>query len=294
MFKQPDDLARESLKINSSLRLFQIYKKLKYVSLKIDTYFQVYEEIFSKYVDKEIIFVEVGVLGGGSLQMWKEYFGEKARIIGIDMNPDAKKLEKEGYEIFIGSQSDEKFWDNFFNKVGKIDILLDDGGHQNKQQILTLSKSIENIKDGGVIVVEDTHASYLKKFGNPSKFSFINFSKHLVDKINYRFLKTVKKDVDPERKIFSINFYESIVAFNIDSRKSILPTHLKNNDEAIMENVFDYGFNDNFPGLQNTIEKKYPKLKHIPILKKIVRYLFYTKNFFIRLKDSLYNSKFFK
>ena len=73
MFKQPDNLSRESLKINSSLRLFQIYKKLKYVSLKIDTYFQVYEEIFEKYVDKEIIFVEVGVLGGGSLQMWKEY-----------------------------------------------------------------------------------------------------------------------------------------------------------------------------------------------------------------------------
>ena len=45
MFKQPDNLSRESLKINSSLRLFQIYKKLKYV-LKIDTYFQVYEEIF--------------------------------------------------------------------------------------------------------------------------------------------------------------------------------------------------------------------------------------------------------
>ena len=90
MFKQPDDLARESLKINSSLRLFQIYKKLKYVSLKIDSYFQVYEEIFSKYVNKEIVFVEVGGLGGGSLQMWKEFFGEKARIIGIDMNPDAK------------------------------------------------------------------------------------------------------------------------------------------------------------------------------------------------------------
>ncbi len=294
MFKQPDDLARESLKINSSLRLFQIYKKLKYVSLKIDSYFQVYEEIFTKYVNKEIVFVEVGVLGGGSMQMWKEFFGEKARIIGIDMNPDAKKLEKEGFEIFIGNQSDEKFWDNFFKKVGKIDILLDDGGHQNKQQILTLSKSIENIKDGGVIVVEDTHASYLKKFGNPSKFSFINFSKHLVDKINYRFLKSLKKEVDPERRIFSINFYESIVAFNINSGKSFLPTHLKNNDEAVMENVFDYGFNDNFPNLQNIIEKKYPKLKHIPILKKIVRYLFYTKNFFIRFKDYLYISKFFK
>ena len=69
MFKHPDDLTRESLKINSPLRLFQIYKKLKYVSLKIDSYFQVYEEIFTKYVNKEIVFVEIGVLGGGSLQM---------------------------------------------------------------------------------------------------------------------------------------------------------------------------------------------------------------------------------
>ena len=61
-----------------------------------------------------------------------------------------------------------------------------------------------------------------------------------------------------------------------------------------MENVFDYHSNDIFPGLQNIIEKKYPHLKHIPIVKKIVRYLFYTKNFFIRLKDYLYISKFFK
>ena len=136
MFKKPDNLPHESLEINSKLKLFQIYKNLKYTSLKIDSYFQVYEEIFSRYVGKKITFVEVGILGGGSLQMWKEFFGDKARIIGIDMHPEAKKLEKDGFEIFIGSQSDENFWNNFYRKVGKIDILLDDGGHQNKQQIL--------------------------------------------------------------------------------------------------------------------------------------------------------------
>ena len=61
-----------------------------------------------------------------------------------------------------------------------------------------------------------------------------------------------------------------------------------------MDDTFDYGFNDNFPAIQNTIEKKYPKLKHIPVIKKIIRYLFYTKNFFIRIKDFLYISKFFR
>ena len=79
----PKDLSKESLEINSNLKLFQIYKNLKHVSLKCDTYFQVYEEMFNRYVGKKITFVEIGVLHGGSLFMWREYFGKNARIIGI-------------------------------------------------------------------------------------------------------------------------------------------------------------------------------------------------------------------
>ena len=110
--------------------------------------------------------------------MWREYFGKNARIIGIDLNTKAKELEKHGFEIYIGSQSDKNFWKSFFNQVGKIDILLDDGGHGNAQQIITLSEAIQHTNDDGVIVIEDTHAIYLKKFGNPSKHSIINYSKY--------------------------------------------------------------------------------------------------------------------
>ena len=125
--------------------------------------------LFSKYVNKKLVFVEIGVLDGGSLLMWRKYFGNKSRIIGIDLNPNAKKIAKNNkIEIFIGNQADRDFWKSFFNKVGKIDILLDDGGHTNKQQILT-STNVKHIRDGGMIVVEDTHTSYQKAFGNPSK-----------------------------------------------------------------------------------------------------------------------------
>ena len=170
MATNPKDLPEKSLEINSNLKLFQIYKNLKFTSLKIDSYFQIYEEIFNEYIGKEIVFVEVGVLLGGSLFMWKEYFGSKARIIGIDLDPKAKELEKEGFEIFTGSQSDNKFWKDFYSKVGKIDILLDDGGHVNEQQIVTVSESVNNIKNNGIIVTEDVHSSYLRSFGNPFKF----------------------------------------------------------------------------------------------------------------------------
>ena len=97
--------------------LINLFYESKYYSLKYKNYFPVYEKLFSKYRDKKITFVEIGVLSGGSLFMWRNYFGKNARIIGIELNPEAKKFEEDGFEIFIGNQSDEYFWENFFRKL---------------------------------------------------------------------------------------------------------------------------------------------------------------------------------
>ena len=97
--------------------------------MKHTTYFHAYDELFMQYRGQKIVFVEIGVLGGGSLFMWRDFFGKNARIIGVDLNPEAKKWEDFGFEIFIGSQSDETFWENFIEVVGPVDVVLDDGGH---------------------------------------------------------------------------------------------------------------------------------------------------------------------
>ena len=289
----PKDLSKESLEINSNLKLFQIYKNLKRQSLKCDTYFQVYEEMFNKYVGKKITFVEVGVLQGGSLFMWREYFGKDARIIGIDLHPNAKELEKLGFEIYIGSQSDKNFWRNFYTKVGKIDILLDDGGHVNDQQIITLSESVNNINDDGIIMTEDVHTSYFKKFGNPSKYSYINYSKYLIDVVNSRFPETEIKKNNFRNKIYSISFYESIVAIKINSKKSIETTVLKNNENEIFK-VADLRTADHFPKISNYINKNLPVLHRLMIIRKIVRYLFYSHNFIVKIKHYFKLKKYFK
>lgn len=289
----PKDLSKESLEINSNLKLFQIYKNLKRESLKCDTYFQVYEEMFNKYVGKKITFVEVGVLQGGSLFMWREYFGKNARIIGIDLHPNAKELEKHGFEIYIGSQSDKNFWRNFYTKVGKIDILLDDGGHVNDQQIVTLSESVNNINDDGIIMTEDVHTSYFKKFGNPSKYSYINYSKYLIDVVNSRFPETEIKKNNFRNKIYSISFYESIVAIKINSKKSIQPNILRNSETKTIE-VSDLRSSDYFPKIDNYLNKNLPVVKKLPIIKKIIRYLFYTHNFMIKIKYYFKLKKYFK
>ena len=195
---------------------YKAFSKSKFKSVKHSTYFEVYDELFSKFRNKKITFVEIGILGGGSLFMWRKFFGPKARIIGIDLNPDAKKWTKHGFEVFIGDQSDVNFWKKFKKKVGKIDIILDDGGHRYIDQITSIECNLNNIKDNGLIVIEDTHTSYMNGFGD-RKYSLINYIKNKIDKINHKSHRL--KDTSPEEIIFSIKVYESIVALFIKSKR---------------------------------------------------------------------------
>ena len=122
--------------MSSDQDLLTLFNQSEYYALKYKNYFPIYEKLFSKFKGKKITFIEIGVLSGGSLFMWRKFFGDQARIIGIELNPAAKRFEKDGFEIHIGNQSDENFWKDFFQKVGEVDIILDDGGHTNFQQIL--------------------------------------------------------------------------------------------------------------------------------------------------------------
>lgn len=192
---------------------YAAYVASPYLSIKHSTYFEVYDALFARYRDQPITFVEIGVLGGGSLFMWREFFGPKARIIGIDLNPNARKWKDHGFEIFIGSQSDPAFWESFRAEVGPVDILLDDGGHTYSQQIVTSEAMLGMIRDQGLLVVEDTHTSYMEGFG-PQKFSFVEYSKRMVDRVNHRSCRV--EDRPQERRVWSIQFFESIVAFHIN------------------------------------------------------------------------------
>ena len=166
-------------------KIFKFFKSSPKYSIKWSNYFEIYENILQKFVNKKVTLVEIGIGDGGSLFMWRKFLGKKAKIIGIELNPEAKKLEKYDFKIFTGDQSDPQFWKKFYKKNGKIDILIDDGGHTNLQQVTSFMESINHINDNGVIIVEDTHTSYMnyKGFKNPSKYSFINFSLNIIENL---------------------------------------------------------------------------------------------------------------
>jgi hypothetical protein len=214
-------------------------------SVKHTSYFAVYDYLFSRFNDKEIVFVEVGVLNGGSLFMWRRYFGKNAKIIGIDLNPNAKKWESQGFEIYIGNQGDPNFWTNTLKQIGKIDILLDDGGHTYKQQVITVESVVNSINENGLIVIEDVQTSYLKGFG-PRRYSFIKYTKSIIDKINLRSgeLASLTKQQTKKTKIWSVQTFESIVAFHInDGAVNTVSSRIQNHSESAK--TIDYRYLDN-------------------------------------------------
>src|SRR4051812_30048572 len=100
-------------------------------------YFEIYERHFSKYRGKDITFLEIGIYHGGSLQFWTKYFGKGSKIYAIDINPECKKFENDQVKIFIGSQEDPVFLASVKAQIPQLDILLDDGGHTMRQQIVS-------------------------------------------------------------------------------------------------------------------------------------------------------------
>jgi hypothetical protein len=254
-------------------KLVDIFFATPKLSIKIDSYFDAYESIFKPYIGKPITFIEIGVFNGGSLHMWREYFGDGARIIGVDLNPIALELEKDGFDIYIGNQESKEFWRSLKSKVGDVDIILDDGGHKNGQQIATLFYGVELIKDGGVIVVEDTHTSYFRRFGNPGPFSFLNYSKRIVDVINSRFQFVKSKESKFFNCVWSISYFESIVAFYIDKSKCRVGSPVVNQGQSIGAKDFRNHSNGSVMSLLN-LEHRINSFRVMRPVKKLISKLF--------------------
>jgi hypothetical protein len=180
---------------------------------KWEHYFEIYDRHFSAYRNKEIVILEIGVFQGGSLQMWKNYFGPKAKIYGIDIDPDCKKFEEENIEIFIGSQSDKNFLAEVKSKMPRIDILIDDGGHTMNQIKTTFLELFDHVKADGVYAIEDLHTCYWLDYGGGYKRmgTFNEFSKNIVDSIHAWHSRQNGFKIDKyTRTVHSLHYYDSI------------------------------------------------------------------------------------
>jgi len=177
-------------------------------------YLEIYDTHFSRFRGTDVHVLEIGVNHGGSLALWRDYFGPQAKVFGVDVNPHCLAFEEPGTRIFIGDQGDRTFLESLAAQIPRIDILIDDGGHTMMQQIATCEVLFPRITDHGVYVCEDVATSYWPKYGGGlgKAGSFIEYSKRLVDALNGWHSQSPRLGVnDFTRSARSITYYDSVV-----------------------------------------------------------------------------------
>jgi len=195
-----------------------------YKTDKVDghNYMTHYMTHLKKYRYRRVKLLEIGVGGyevpdggGHSLRMWKKYF-PFGKIFSIDIY-DKSALEERRIKIFQGSQVDRDFLEKMIDEIGELDIIIDDGSHENEHIIETFKILFPKLKDGGIYIIEDLQTSYWQHKGGDSgnlnnPQTAMNFLKSLTDCLNNQeFLIPDYEQTYYDKKIISIHFYHNLV-----------------------------------------------------------------------------------
>ena len=174
---------------------------------KFKHYLTVYDRHLTRFRNKPITVVEIGVGHGGSLQMWKSYFGKEAKIYGVDKN-DVREVEEDQIKILVGKQEDTNFLDELIKTTGPIDVLIDDGGHEPFEQKTTFDYLWKHIAPNGIYICEDTFHSYSDTPQHPG--SFVEYSKFLADYVNDAYWNNSNKK-EEFCSVSGLSFYLNLV-----------------------------------------------------------------------------------
>ena len=191
------------------------------ISTKLNCYFAPYERLCEELRrdavqrGSKFSLVEFGVLHGGSLHMWRRFFGVDARIIGVDLNPTALEHVESGFEIHIVDQESREDLDDFFALVGPVDCIIDDGAHTNPATVHTLLSSLNALRPGGALVIEDVHTSFLKEFGNPSGTSIFTLCCAIAQDLSEDYVQKTSQLSCFRQIVRSVEFLPSMIVVRI-------------------------------------------------------------------------------
>ena len=124
---------------------------------KWNHYFKIYDRHLRKFRGRKVNILEIGIYSGGSLDMWRSYFGDGATIYGVDIEPSCTAYESDHIRIFIGDQGSRDFWLDFKSRAPAMDIVIDDGSHRHGDQIVSMEEMLPSLSRGGVYLCEDVH-----------------------------------------------------------------------------------------------------------------------------------------
>lgn len=108
-------------------------------------YCQLYEYIIKQPPKKML---EIGVLHGASIKMWREYFPE-TEVHGLDLFIENPIPQIPGIVWHKGNQCDHLLLEKLRNE--NFDLIIDDGSHNARDQMITFF----GLFNGGMYFIED-------------------------------------------------------------------------------------------------------------------------------------------
>ena len=135
-------------------------------------YLEVYDPILSRWTDKDVKLLEIGVHKGGSLELWRDYF-PRGTIAGIDLELPEGFIPGERIQLFKGSQADTQFLSEVAMSIAPdgFDIIIDDASHIGELTKTTFSHLFHHhLKPGGLYAIEDWGTGYLDDFPDGKRF----------------------------------------------------------------------------------------------------------------------------
>ena len=185
--------------------------------LKVEHFFDVYEKHFSRFRNRPMRLLEIGINKGGSMSLWRNYFGEQCEIHGLDIDPCTRDVVEDDITVHIGSQGDPGFLTRIAQEYGPFDLIIDDGSHINNHVIESFRYLFPKLKKGGIYVVEDTQTSYWEDYGGNSNnlndnSTIYGFFKALIDGLNHEeFILDSYQKTYYDKHIVSMHFYHNMI-----------------------------------------------------------------------------------
>ena len=157
--KKIEEFSSESKRLNEVFVHFATNKGSHFFSDNIKHsghgYDAFYEKLFKENRTKNLNIMEFGIHHGDSLAALSSYF-PNANIVGVDKNPFSTNYKSKKIRTLHCDVSSEKNLESLSNYLNKdYDYIIDDASHNPIHQKLTLFSMFQNLKSGGIFVIEE-------------------------------------------------------------------------------------------------------------------------------------------
>jgi len=127
----------------------------------IHGYTRYYDAHFAAIRNRALKVLEVGLLRGASLKMWRDYF-PNAEIVGADVRSDRWTRHcgtMKNTKVFIGDEREAAFRKTLAD-YGQYDVVIDDASHAPPDQLQLWQTLWPRLRRHGWYVIEDIHQSF--------------------------------------------------------------------------------------------------------------------------------------